>query len=134
MHVLCLSGSVCLQEEHLRSNSPSEQSRGPLERPLSGMRRSKFSDEEINLIPEEQFQEQRPCKQVQGGHERTPTSCMLQRFEHEKHLRLEAINELSEEENTEEGRPRSQGAQQRANLSAKRSAQGGMLIPEDLSS
>ena len=91
-----------------------------------GLRRSKFSDEEINLIPEEQFLSSAPEKFKEGIED--PHKRMLQRFEHEKHMRLEAIKAV-EEENTRRDALVAKVAQQRANLSQLEvSTLGGMLV------
>ena len=76
--------------------------------------RSKFTKEDIALIPEVEFKSSAP-EQFREGWE-DPHKLMLQRLEHEKHLRGKAISAVEEEKSRRDALV-ARVAQQRANLS-----------------
>ena len=76
--------------------------------------RSKFTEKDIDLIPEEEFRSSAP-EQFREGWE-DPHKLMLQRLEHEKYLRGKAINAVEEEKSRRDALV-ARVAQQRANLS-----------------
>ena len=77
------------------------------------MCRSKFSDEEIGLIPEDEFMSSAP-EQFKDGCE-DPHKRMLQRLDHEKHMRIEAMKAVDEEKSRRDALV-AKAAQQRANI------------------
>lgn len=78
------------------------------------MCRSKFSDEDIGLIPEEEFMSSAPEQFKEGCED--PHKRMLQRLEHEKYLRIEVIKAVDEEKSRRDALV-AKAAQQKANLS-----------------
>ena len=77
------------------------------------MRRSKFSDEDIGLIPEEEFMSSAPERFKEGCED--PHKRMLQRLDHEKYLRIEAMKAVDAEKSRRDALV-AKAAAQRANI------------------